>query len=62
MEFNLLEKMMLIKNEEKKKILLNIINQEKEKLCQSKNKNDLVRRTLLDFKTVYNPLSPFWKD
>lgn len=62
MEFNLLEKMMLIKNEEEKKILLNIINQEKEKLCRSKNKNDLVRRTLLDFITVYNPLSPFWKD
>ena len=62
MDLNILERMLQIRSKEEMKVLLDIIDLEKKKLIQSKDNNDLIRLTLLNFVLIYNPLSPKWKD
>jgi hypothetical protein len=62
MDLNILERMLQIRSKEEMKVLLDIIDLEKKKLNQSKDNNDLIRLTFLNFVLIYNPLSPQWKD
>jgi len=61
MESNLSQRMINIKSQNEKLSLLDLINQEKNKLMKSNNKDDLVRHAILNFVEIYNPLSSEWK-
>ena len=62
MELSLLERILQIKDITEKENLLNLVNQEKEKLNQLKNEDSLVRLSIIDFIMEYNSLNSEWKN